>query len=635
MIKTIKKLLKFTLLIITLGVIGFSVLFIYYAKDFPRPEVFTERQLAQSTKIYDKTGEVLLYEIYGEEKRTWTSLDKIPKHLQEAVIATEDANFYNHIGIDFNGIIRSILINLKIGKLSAGGSTIPQQLIRSTFLTLEKTIERKFREIILSIELNRRYSKEKILEWYLNQVPFGQNAYGVEAAAQTYFNKNVSDISVAESAILASLIQAPYRYSPYDPNKDILLSRKDYVLKRMKEENFISEEKMNESQKEEINFVEQVKNLKAPYFTLWVKQQLEERYSQEFLRKKGLKVYTSLDWEIQQIAEEVTKQGIKNNKQYKAYNAGLIAISPQTGEVLAMTVGTGDYYDNPYPEGCTAGVDCLFDPKFNIVVGIKDNPSRQPGSAFKPFIYATAFNQGYNATTTVIDEETNFGKWGDEEYVPQNYDEKFRGEVTLRESLAQSLNIPSIKVLLDLAGLEKSVQLAKDLGINTLRPPYGPSIVLGGWETKLLDMASAYGVFANDGLKVSPVSILKIEDLNGNIIEENKKDPKRVLKADTARLINDILSDNKARAPMFGENSALNFSNYQVAAKTGTTQNYRDAWTIGYTPSIVTGVWVGNNNNKSMKEEPSVVLAGPIFHNFMEKALKLIPNKEFIKPESN
>jgi len=619
MIKAIKKLLKFILLIITLGVIGFSVLFIYYAKDFPRPEVFTERQLAQSTKIYDKTGEVLLYEIYGEEKRTWTSLNKIPEHLQEAVIATEDANFYKHIGIDFKGIMRSILINLEIGKLSAGGSTIPQQLIRSTFLTLEKTIERKFREIILSIELNRRYSKEKILEWYLNQVPFGQNAYGVEAAAQTYFNKNISDISIAESAILASLIQAPYRYSPYGANKDFLLARKDYVLKRMKEENFITEETMKEAQEEEINFIEQVQNLKAPYFTLWIKQQLEEKYSQEFLRKKGLKVYTSLDWEVQQIAEEVAEQGIKNNKQYNAHNVGLTAINPQTGEVLAMTVGTGDYYDNPYPEGCTAGEDCLFDPKFNIVVGIKENPGRQPGSAFKPFIYAAAFNQGYSATTTVIDEETNFGKWGDEEYIPQNYDEKFRGEVTLRESLAQSLNIPSIKVLLDLAGLEESAQLAKDLGINTLRPPYGPSIVLGGWETKLLDMTSAYGVFATNGLRVPPIMVQRIEDAEGNIIEENHKTPKRVLESHAARLITDILSDNAARTPMFGENSWLHFENHEVAAKTGTTQDYRDGWTIGYTPQIAVGVWAGNNDNTATYKKPGVTIAGPMWHRFFQE----------------
>ncbi len=628
----IKIFLKIILSVISVGIIIFLFLFLYYAKDFPRPEVFIERQLIQSTKIYDRTGDILLYEIYGEEKRSWVPLEDMPDHLQKAVIATEDAHFYNHIGVDLRGIIRSVLINLEIGKLSVGGSTIPQQLIRSTFLSPEKTIERKFREIILSIELNRRYSKDKILEWYLNQVPFGQNAYGVEAASQTYFKKNISEITIPEAAVLASLIQAPYRYSPYGENIDLLLTRKDFVLEKMYQEGIITEEVLEESKNEEIIFEKQTENFKAPYFTLWVKQQLEERYSQEFLMKKGLKIYTSLDWEIQKIAEEETKKGVLNNHSFNAYNAGIVAINPQTGEVLAMSVGTGNYYDKPLPTGCNPGVDCAFDPQINIVLGTKNNPGRQPGSAFKSFIYATAFNQGFNDEDTVIDEETNFGVWGGEEYIPQNYDEKFRGEVTLREALAQSLNIPSIKVLIDLAGLEESVKLAEDLGITTLRPPYGPSIVLGGWETKLIEMTSAYGVFATNGLKISPVSILKIEDLDGNIIEENKRTPKRIIPQNTASLINSILSDNEARAPMFGEYSMLYIPTYQVAAKTGTTQNYRDAWTIGYTPSIVTGVWVGNNNDESMEEKPSVVLAGPIFNNFMRKVLPLLPQENFSSP---
>ena len=631
-IKTTLKTISFSFLFF---VAVFLLLFLYYAQDFPRPEVFTERQLAQSTKIYDRTGEVLLYEIYGEEKRSWVPLNSIPEHLQQAVVATEDSYFYEHIGIDVKGIIRSVLINIQTGKLGVGGSTIPQQLIRSTFLTPDKTIERKFKEIILAIELDRRYSKDQILEWYLNQVPFGQNAYGAEAASLTYFNKSVSEVSVAESAILASLIQAPSRYSPYGENKDLLLERKNYILDRMQEENFISEETAQQSKEEEIIFIKNTQNFKAPYFTLWIKQQLEEKYSQEFLMKKGLKVYTSLDWEIQQIAEEETKKGVEYNKALNAYNAGLVAIDPQTGEVLAMTVGTGDYYADSFPEGCISGKTCLFDPKFNIVIGLRNKPGRQPGSAFKPFVYAAAFNKGFDDKTTVIDEETNFGIWGGEEYIPQNYDGLYRGEVTLREALAQSLNIPSIKTLLNLAGLEESVQLAEDLGINTLYPAYGPSIVLGGWETKLLEMTSAYGVFANDGLKISPVSILKIEDLEGNIIEENQKTPKRVLETSTARLINNILSDNEARAPMFGLYSMLHLPGHQIAAKTGTTQDYRDAWTIGYTPSIVTGVWVGNNNNESMSEKPSVVLAGPIFHNFMERVLKIIPQKSFIEPDFN
>ena len=269
-----------------------------------------------------------------------------------------------------------------------------------------------------------------------------------------------------------------------------------------------------------------------------------------------------------------------------------------------------------------------------MVVGTKENPGRQPGSAFKPFIYAAAFKKGYNGTTTVVDELTNFGVWGDKEYIPQNYDEKFRGPVTLRQALSQSLNIPAIKTLLYLAGLEDSVKTAQDLGINTLNPPFGPAIVLGGWEVKLLDMTSAYGVFASGGLKVDPVAILKIEDKDGNVIFENKKTPKRVLEKNVANLINDILSDNDTRAPMFGSRSNMYFENWQVAAKTGTTDNFRDTWIIGYTPSISVGIWAGNNNNEPLeKKQPAATVAGPIFHDFMEKVLPLLPQKVFEKPE--
>jgi penicillin-binding protein 1A len=580
----------------------------------------------------------LLYEIYGEEKRTVVPLEVIPESLRQAVIVAEDANFYHHFGIDFEGIIRAILMNLKIKEPIYGGSTIPQQLIRSTFFSTEKTLERKIREIVLALELDRRYSKDQILEWYLNQVPFGSNSYGVEAASQTYFQKSISEISLAEAATLAALIQAPSYLSPYGEHKDRLLARKDYILERMAAEGFLSEEQLKEAKKEELKFIERPIQIKAPYFTLWVKQQITEKYGEDFLRERGLKVYTSLDWELQEIAEKVTREGIERNKTFNAYNAGLVAINPKNGEILAMTVGTGDYYAPSYPEGCLEGKTCLFDPKFNVVIGTETNPGRQPGSAFKPFVYATAFKKGFTATTTIIDEETNFGVWGDKEYIPQNYDEKFRGEITLREALAQSINVASVKVLVNLCGsnpkesIENAVKTAQDLGITTLKPPYGPSIVLGGWEVKLLDMVSAYGVFATDGLKIPPVSILKIEDSQGNILEENQKKPKRVLSSQVARQINDILSDNKARTPMFGPRSALYFEGYEVAAKTGTTQDFRDAWTIGYVPSVVTGVWVGNNNNMPMDRQPGVVLAGPIFHNFMEKALEKYPPEEFKKP---
>lgn len=623
---------KLACLGLALLVFASFLLFIFFAKDLPRPEKFSEKQFVQSTKIYDRTGEILLYEIYGEEKRTIVPLSDMPQHLKEAVIASEDANFYKHFGVDPAGVLRSILINLRIKSPVYGGSTIPQQLIRSTFFSLEKTAERKIREIVLALELDRRYSKDQILEWYLNQVPFGQNSYGVEAASRTYFKKSVSQISLEEAAVLTALIQGPSRLSPYGENKETLLRKKDAVLDRMAGEGFVSQQEAEEAKAREITFNETPIEIKAPYFTLWVKQKLEEKYGEEFLRRNGLKVYTSLDWELQKAAEETAEQGLKWLKNYKAYNLGLTSIDPASGEILTMVVGSGDYYADPLPEGCTSGVDCLFDPKFNVVTGSKNNPGRQPGSAFKPFVYATAFKNGYTSTTTVVDEQTNFGIWGDKEYVPQNYDGKFRGEMTLREALAQSINVASVKVLLDYAGLEESVATAESLGITTLAPPFGPAIVLGGWEVKLIEMTSAYGVFANSGVRLPPVAILKIENDQGNIIEENYKTPRRVVSEKVSTMINDVLSDNVARTPMFGSRSYLYFDSYQVAAKTGTTQDYRDTWAIGYTPSIVTGVWVGNNNNVPMSKTPAVVSAGYIFHSFMEKALPKLEQKGFNSP---
>ena len=635
-------------------------LFILNIRDLPRPEKFTEGIIPQSTKIYDREGKVILYEIAGEEKRTIVPLSEMPEYLKLAVIAVEDKNFYEHRGLDFKAIFRAILTDLKLRQPIQGGSTITQQLIRSYFLTTKKTLKRKTREIILTLELERRYSKDQILEWYLNLIPFGSNLYGVETASQAFFGKHISDISLEEAAVLAAIIRGPSYFWPEGPHLEELLARKDYVLDRMAAEGYLEKERAEKTKQEEIKFVEKKIEIKAPYFTLWVKQQSEEKFGgEDFLARSGLKIFTSLDWELQEIAEKVLKEGLERNKVYNAHNGGMVAINPKTGEVLAMSVGTGDYYANPYPEGCTAGRNCLFDPQFNVVVGTKASPGRQPGSAFKPFVYATAFKKGYNDKNQVLDALTNFGVWGKEEYIPRNYDGRFRGWVTLRQGLSQSLNVPSIKVLyltgldnkienLEInnflgqenilsKGLEESIKTAKDMGITTLNKPlpfYGPAIVLGGGEVNLLEMASAYGVFANQGLRLPPVSILKIEDSEGNIIYENKKEPKRVLPSEVTKLINDILSDNETRTPMFGPRSHLYFENYQVAAKTGTTDNFRDCWTIGYTPSIVVGVWSGNNNNEPMiREQPAATVAGPIWHNFMAEALKKFPKEEFEKPE--
>ena len=630
-LKKFVKIFSFFISFLLLFFVFSLALFVYYSKDLPRPEDFNERQPIQSTKIYDRTGKILLYELYGEENREIIPLNKISNYLQKAVISTEDANFYHHHGIDFDGIIRAIKLDLISGHLSYGGSTISQQLIRSTFLTTKKTIKRKIREIILTLELEQRYSKSQILGWYLNQVPFGHNIYGAEAAAEFYFNKKASELSIPESATLAALIKAPSYYSNESHYKELLV-RRNYVIDRMADEHYISQKEAEKAKKTKLKFTSAEQSIKAPSFVLYVENYLFNKYGKDFLEQGGFKIYTSLDWTLQKEAEKIIKQGAEKNKIYNAYNAALVAIDPKTGEILAM-VGSKDWYAKK-SEGCDSNGSCKFDPKVNIATY---DIGRQPGSSFKPFVYATAFQNGYSDKITVIDEKTDFGVWGSKKYIPENYDKKFHGKVTLRQALAQSLNIPAIKVLLNMAGIAKSIDNARKFGITTLTHSdsfYGPSIVLGGGEVKLIDMVSAYGVFATDGLKVPLVSILKIEDSQENTIFSSKITPRRVLEKRPARLINSILSDNKARAPMFGKNSPLYFKNYQVAVKTGTTDSFRDAWTIGYTPSIVVGVWVGNNNGDSMAKEPSVVLASPIWRKFMSFALPFFPKEKFAPPSS-
>jgi len=619
-------------------------LFFYYTWGLPRPEKFTENPIIQSTKIYDRTGRVLLYDIYGEEKREIVSFDKISDNLKKAVLTSEDSRFYQHVGVDFKALLRSILINLKLQSVSQGASTITQQLIRSVYLTNQKTLARKVRELVLSIELERRYSKDQIFNWYLNKIPFGENTYGVQAASQTYFNKPATDLSLAQAAILAALIPAPSYYSPYGSHKNLLLKRKDYILERMEKLDFIDDKQLSEAKKEKIVFSDNLTPIKAPHFVMYVKQYLENKYGEDFLKEKGLRVYTALDWELQDYAEQAIREADKTNLQFNANNIALVIINPKTGEILSL-VGSKDYFKKSYPKGCDekSSGNCLFDPKFDVAtIG-----QRQPGSAFKPFVYATAFKKGYTQDTILWDVKTEFNvncdPKADQEkdqynldcYHPKNYDEKYRGMVSLRTALAQSLNIPSVE-LLYLSGLKDSLKTSQDMGITTLNDPdrYGLSLVLGGGEVNLLEMTSAYGIFAAEGLKIPLVSILKIENSEGEVIEKNNKKPTKVLETQIARQINDILSDNNARSPIFGFNNALYFDNYQVAAKTGTTQNFNDAWTIGYNPSFAVGVWVGNNNNSSINKKTGIGLAAPIWRKVMEKLLTSNPVENFIKPDS-
>ena len=610
------------------GIFGFFIglfllvlfLFAYYAKDLPRPEKFTELSLVQPTRIFDRTGTVLLYEVYKEERREQVSLGEVSAFLKNAIIATEDANFAKHFGVDARAIGRALLVNLRLRAPAQGASTISQQLIRSTFLTRKKTLERKVQELILTLELERRYSKDEIFGFYLNQIPLGANAYGVGAGALTYFGKKAGALTLVESATLAAMIKAPSYYSPYGTHLEELLARKDYVLSRMVKTGYITKEQAERTSKEKVVFAQSSLGLRAPHFVLWVLDKLLQTYGEDFVKENGLRVTTSLDWGLQEAAEGIVRDIAGRNESLHAYNAALVAIDPRTGEVKAM-VGSKDWFAESSPEGCTPGIDCLFDPKLNVATAM---PGRQPGSAFKPFAYAVAFNKGHDDTVVVIDEETNFGIWGDKEYIPKNYDERFRGPVTLRQALSQSLNIPSIKVLLNLAGIQESIALARDFGLTTLSPDasfYGPSLVLGGGEVRLLDLVSAYGVFATEGNRVPPLSIVEVADSKGRILEENKNVPLRVLSQKVAKLITSILSDNTARAPIFGASSLLYFPGIQVAAKTGTTQEFRDGWVVGYTANIVVGVWVGNNDNSPMDKEPGIAIAGPIWREFVNVAL--------------
>jgi 1A family penicillin-binding protein len=619
------------------------LLFFYYTWDLPKPEKFTETPFIQSTQVYDRTGKVLLYNIFGEEKREIVSFDKISDNLKHAVVASEDARFYQHGGIDLEGILRSILIDLKLQSARQGGSTITQQLIRWTYLSTEKTLSRKIREIVLSIELEQRYSKDQIFDWYLNKVPFGENAYGAESASQVYFNKPASDLTLGEAAVLTALLPAPSYYSPYGSHKAELLQRKDVVLDQMKKQGYVSDEQLKQAKAENIKFSETTTSIKAPAFVMYVKKYLDDKYGDDYLKEKGLKVYTTLDYDLQQHAEQTIKDADQRLKNKGANNAAMVAIDPKTGEILAL-VGSKDYFaKKSYPEGCDEkpGANCLFDPKYDVAT----MGQRQPGSSFKPLVYATAFKKGYTPETKLWDVTTEFNpncppdatgttdQYGLKCYHPQDYDGKNRGPVTVRQALTQSLNIPAVQALY-LAGINDSLQTARDLGITTLTDTnnYGLSLVLGGGDVNLLELTSAYGVFATDGNYVSPVSILKITDSSGNIIEQNQSQPTKVLDTQVARQINSVLSDNVSRTPMFGPNSPLYFPDYQVAAKTGTTENFVDGWTMGYTPNAVVGVWVGNNNNKPTNDA-GVGSAAPIWHEIMGKILSTNPPPGFTPPD--
>lgn len=621
-----------------------GIVFAYsLVKSLPSPESLTQRAIVESTKIYDRTGKVLLYEIHGEEKRTIIPLSEIPSSVKMASIAAEDLHFYEHGGLDWRGIFRAFAINLVRGDITQGGSTITQQLIKNSILTSERTFSRKLKEALLAVLVEKTYSKDEILNLYLNQIPYGSNAYGIAAASQTFFAKPVQDLTLAEAALLSALPKAPTYYSPYGSHKSELLARRNWILDRMAEKKFADGEAVEKGKNTPLDLAPPKQAIRAPHFVFYVKEYLNNKYGEEFVEQGGLRVITTLDWSLQKEAENLVKDGAEQNeKLVQAYNASLVSIDPKSGEILAM-VGSRDYWESPLPEGCSPGVNCRFDPHVNIAIR-----ERQPGSAFKPFVYATAFQKGYTPDTVLFDVSTEFNPGCNPDgtpgtnisdpkdcYHPQDYDGKFRGPVSLRQAIAQSLNVPSVK-LLYLAGIQDSINTAKDLGISTLKDPerYGLTLVLGGAEVKLLEMASAFGVFAQDGILHPATSILRVENAQGTLLEEKKEVSVPALDTNIARSINEVLSDNEARVPVFSPQSSLYFPNRRVAAKTGTTQDYRDAWVIGYTPSLVTGVWVGNNDNAPMKQGGvSIMVAGPIWHKFMDSALSKIPPEDFAPPD--
>jgi len=613
-----KKLAKLGLVVaIAMTLFGLSAI-AFYSKDLPDPNKINSRIVVESTQILDRNGKVL-YDIFGEEKRRLVSWDEIPQNVKNATVAIEDKDFYKHSGIDITRTIYSILYDIVTLSRGQGGSTITQQFIRNALLTRQKLVSRKIKEIALSIQIERKFSKDEILRFYLNEVPYGSNAYGVEAAAQTYFSKPVSQVTLAEAAYLAALPQGPTLLSPYGPNKERLDSRKNTVLQLMYEQGYITEEERDLAQNEEVEFSPVKNSIEAPHFTLYIQDLLVQKYGEKTLRESGLKVTTSLDLDLQKKAEEaVAEHAEKNATQYNASNASLVAIDPRTGEVLAM-VGSKDYFNEE------------IDGQVNVALR-----PRQPGSSFKPYIYATAFKEGYAPASMLMDVVTNFGEFGGESYVPLNYNNQVRGPVSIREALASSLNIPAVKMIL-LVGLNDSIKTARDMGITTLDDPtrYGPSLVLGGGEVKLIDHVSAYGVFATGGTRHDPVTILKIEDTKGEVLEEHKEsEGQRVLDEEVAFLMNSVLSDNNARATTFGNQNYLTLSGRPVAAKTGTTQEYRDAWTVGYTPQLAAGVWAGNSDNTKMKAGAGgSAVAAPIWNSFMRKALEGVPAENFARPD--
>ena len=617
-------------------------LYLWLLADLPSlrdPAALYAYAAAPSSKVYDRYGRVLFdmpppYSGFHSP----VPLEEIPLALRQAIVATEDARFYENPGVDFAAILRSAWWNLTNRRIVSGASTITQQLARNLLLSpeerYEQTYTRKLREAVLAWRITERYSKDEILALYLNEIYFGNLAYGVEAAAQTYFGKHVRDLDLAECALLAGLAQSPPYYNPFE-HADRAKERQAVVLGLMVGQGYLTEAQARQAEAEKLYYASAPFDIRAPHFVMYVRGLLEEELGLERLEQGGLNIYTTLDLNLNETARDVVRyrlerlavcDGERTNCPpggHNVRNAALVALDPQTGEILAM-LGSPDYFSARI-DGAVNGTTAL----------------RQPGSSIKPITYAAAFEQGIGSegdaltpATVMLDERTSFVTKEGASYVPLNYDLQWRGPVRLREALASSYNLIAVKVL-DTVGVEAMTGLARRLGITTFDDPdrIGLSVTLGGGEVRLLEETAAFAAFANGGHAIQPMSVLRVEDTEGHVLWS--KDPgagEQVLDERVAYLISDILSDNIARIPSFGESSPLKLSR-PAAVKTGTTTDFRDNWTVGYTPDLVVGVWTGNADNEPMRDISGVSGAAPIWHDFMEAALKGTPVHDFARPD--
>lgn len=620
------------------GIVVFIGIVIYFFTQIPSPEDLQSRFVAQSTKIYDRDGE-LLYDIFQNQNRTPVKLENIPEVVKKATISIEDKDFYNHGGFDVWGIVRSFYRLVIHRRIEGGGSTLTQQLVKNALLTADQSVVRKLKELILAIQVERAYNKDQILEMYLNEIPYGGTSYGIEAAANLYFGKHTSELDLAEASLLAGLPQRPSVYSPYGTHPELAKTRQDEVLRRMVEDGYISKEDADRASKEELTYRTRQNELgfKAPHFVLYVKEKLIEQYGDKLVEQGGLKVTTTLDYKLQEQVEKVLKDETDKLKNYKVGNAAAVVLDPKTGQILSMA-GSKDYFGKSEPEGCKEESNCVFTPNVNVALR-----ERQPGSATKPITYSVGMLKGYSASQVLMDVKTEFpGGAGLPNYNPVNYDGQFHGPVEVRYALGNSYNIPAVKMTA-LIGVKNNLELGYKMGLSTWEPTaenissVGLSLPLGGREVRLLDLTSAFGVFGNQGKRQEPISILKVTDSTGkDLYDFQQTDGVRVLDEGVAFIISNILADNGARTAAFGSNSVLNIPGKTVSVKTGTTDQKRDNWTIGYTPLVATGVWVGNNDNSEMNPAiaSGITGASPIWQKIMIAALKDKPNETPPRPES-